>query len=409
MVDKYKWYLFLVSAGLIFLSVLDFALQVTAQQFIFPDSTTYFAAAHELYVNFEAHDLRPMLIAAINGFPLLFGFSGKFVFGWSIFVNLCCWLGTILLLFEILKTFLSERAAFIFALLYIGCVGSAVLVFHLLAESIYTFFLFLSYYFLTKYYSHRRFLFLSLSLAVLLLSILVKPGAKLLAIAALLWFAVVLAKNLRKWPIIFIVAALSAIVFQMGMIEKRYGGWTVSYIDSFTYYNYLGARADCFRTGEEFRQCDNARYLFFSTLPYSRQKEVAAEDFKNQLLGNTGNFVKAYFYNIYVNSVNGSTAVTECSNVKGRSRFETGKFLVKVAAKLQILFFSFAGIVLGIYYFFRTRRGEMAISAASVMVLYIILISGISSDQGDRFHLVAYPFILILVAKFVSEKTKRLS
>ena len=70
-----------------------------------------------MYHKFTGHYYRPMVMAFITGFPYLFGSSDAGIFQWSLWVNIFCWLGTSILLFEIAKHFVKEKYAFVFAIL----------------------------------------------------------------------------------------------------------------------------------------------------------------------------------------------------------------------------------------------------------------------------------------------------
>jgi hypothetical protein len=401
---KFRGHLYLIIVGLLFLLLLSAALQLLQQRYFFPDSTSYFNAAVQLYHHFEPNDIRPMLIAAINGFPLVFGFPDNSISLWSIVINAVCWLSTILMLFEILKKFLPEKAAFVFSLGYLFCVGSAVLVFHLLSETIYAFFLFLVLFLFGKYAETREFKFLSLSLSVLILSLLVKPGATILVGVAFLYFIRVFYKNLKRKSVIFMLISVALVFCQMGMMKKKFGNFTISYIDSFTYYHYLGTRADCLKKNVAFAEAENERYAFFNKLPYEEQKKEASRDMKDQLLHNAPNLAKAYIINVADNAIHGSPAVSQSENIANSRVFETVQYILKVISKIQVILFSLLGFVLGVYWLLMARN-DLFTMAVSVMALYVIGISGISSGQGDRFHLVIYPMVMILIAKFINDKT----
>ncbi|HLA54981.1 MAG TPA: hypothetical protein VK623_02685 [Flavobacterium sp.] len=402
----YKWQIYLAIAGLLFLSATCFVLQLAQQHFIFPDSNTYVTAAQKWYGSFSADETRPLLISMIEGFPLLFGFSVRAIFIWSVFVNAFCWILTMIMLFEILKTFLLPKHAFLFALAFMFCMGSTIIVFHLLAETVFTFFLFLVVFLTGKYIRSQQFWYLALALSMLVLSVLVKPASTILLVVYFLYFSWVLFKNRKKKSMLLVYASLFFLLLQMGLMYKQYGNFTVSYIDSFTYYNYLGTRADGLKSRAEFKQLDNERATYLNSLSLPEQKHEAAKDFINQFSHNTLNLVKAYGINVWHNSVKGSTSISECKNYNHTPYFETFRLLFKVLAKIQVLFFSICGTLLALYYLVKSYRKDIFFTFVSVVILYIVGISGISSEQGDRFHIVVYSFIIILLAKFLSEKTK---
>lgn len=396
-----RWYLLLVWSGIAVLAVVQGVLQVTNQDFIFPDSTTYLQAAKNLYTSFTPHDTRPIFLALLNGFPLLFGFGDESVFVWSYFLNAACWIGTALLLFSILRNWLSDKPAFLISLVHLLTMGSAVMVFHLLSESIYTFLLFLVVFLLFRYEKTKHFTFLSWALALLVLLILVRPGAKVLAILTCLYLAKTVWKNRQNRSLIWVGLALAAVCLQLGMMKKQFGHYTISYIDSFTYYNYLGTRAQCLRDSETFKQCDNGRYRYFITLDYDQQKKVAVDDLKGQLEHNTANVIGAYFINVFQNSIGGSTPIAMCEQKTNLPFFEPIKFAMKSAAKLQNIGFSLLALLLCAWAFMR-QRAKVSIFVSAVFITVSIALYGISSDQGDRFHLVLYPMILMLAGRWLS-------
>lgn len=405
----YKYHFFLIVIGVLWLAFFNFVLQVKQQQFIFPDSVTYIIAGESWYESFTLDALRPVLIAMITGFPLLFGFSQDVLFDWSLLVNAVCWLAVILMLFSILKSFLTEKKAFLFALAYMACIGSVILVFHLLTETVFTFFLVAIVFFFKKYTDTQKFKWLAFALSLLVISLLIKPAASLLIVVAVIYYSRILIRNWKRPSAFLVYTCLLAVGVHMQSMNKRYGNFTVSYIDTLAYYNYLGTRAAFLETGETFKQFDNSRAEYFNVLNLNEQKQIASEDFKNQLTNNTANFISAYAINVFTNSIMGSTAVEMCANINQTGYFEFFKFCFKVAAKLQIIFFSISGILLAVFYFFKSFKTAFFYAIVAVMILYFIGISGISSDQGDRFHLVVYPLILLLIARFIKDKTKWLA
>ena len=62
------------------------------------------------------------------------------------------------------------------------------------------------------------------------------------------------------------------------------------------------------------------------------------------------------------------------------------------------------GIVLSLLTLLKYYRKDFFLFFTALLVLYIIGISGISSDQGDRFHIITYPFTLILLANYLKTK-----
>jgi len=238
---------------------------------------------------------------------------------------------------------------------------------------------------------------------------LIKPASLLLFIGICVFYGIGELKNLirSKYSITVYIAVF--IVFgHMYFMKSNYGNYTISYIDSFTYYNYLGTKADCLKTGKEFVQCNNERYRYFNTFSLPEGKKVAFEDIKNQVSNNTFNLIRAYFTNMIGNSSKASGYFYVYENKKNASNFETYKLLFRGMSRLQSLFYSLIGILLSIRIIIRKEETKI-VKITSFMILYIIAISAISSDQADRFHLVIYPFVLILIANYFSNKSKPFS
>ena len=54
-------------------------------------------------------------------------------------------------------------------------------------------------------------------------------------------------------------------------------------------------------------------------------------------------------------------------------------------------------------FLYKGYKQRKATFFVAFFILYIIILSGISCGQGDRFHLVTFPFVILLLAKFLSE------
>lgn len=406
--QKYKYPIYLILIASIWILFVTFGMQLFQQNFIFGDTKSYILAAQELFLKHKLNSQRPLIISFINGFPLLFGFSKSVLFFWSLSINLFCWFAIILVVFLICEERANSKLAFQVALIFVFCIGNLFIAFHLLSETIFTFLLIFVFYLTHKYFKKRKNIFLLISIFILILMIMIKPLA--FGLFFILMFFVY-----KQWREVFfnsfsflIYGSLLLLFFQMNGLKKQYGNFTVSYIDSFTYYNYLGTRADCLKNNLEFKQGLNFRYIYFSTLTDSVQKKIASEDFKFQLKNNKINLFKAYFINLFINSSKGSASVFGCENKDKTICFEGLKLFFKIISKIQNCIFSIIAILLSVYYLI-IKRSELIIKIISLSIIYIIAISAISSDQGDRFHIVTYPLILILVAKFIQDNSKPIS
>jgi hypothetical protein len=404
---KYSYQILLICIGLAWIAFLNALLQIKNQHIIYPDSDNYREAADFFYHNFKAHYYRPLGMAAIFGLPYLFGGNDASVYEFSFIVNVLSWLGSALLLFSFLKRYLSANMALTFTLLFYTILGSAFITFHLLTESIYIFLILSVFYFIDRYYRTTSFNYLAFALSVLLFTMLIKPGAKFLAIVLLLFFSRVLVKNYYRRSTILIYISFGLVLFQCLKVKEEYGNFTTSYIDGVTYYNYLGTRAICLKTDAKFDQADNERSNYIFSLPYPETKTVAGKDFAEQLKSNKVNLLKAYFLNILDNTKTPDDCITICRNIDGSGYFEPVKKAMIIISKYQNRLFTCIGCILAFYFFFRSFKKPDIYTLISFYILYTIAISGISSQQGDRFHMVFFPFVIILAGKFYAGKYQK--
>ncbi len=192
-------------------------------------------------------------------------------------------------------------------------------------------------------------------------------------------------------------------------MKKHYGNYTISYIDSYTYYNYLGTRADLLQVGSEFDQGNTSRYQFMMKHKYSEFKKIAKEDFYNQIQNNTLNLFIAYLHNIFENTKTGSSAIYDLKNVKNCSSFDSLKYFFATTSKWQNRFCTIVGFFLSLYVLRNTFMKRNLEFFIALFIIYTISTSAVSCCQGDRFHLVFFPLVIFLTTVFISEKFKLLS
>ncbi|GAA4022916.1 hypothetical protein GCM10022386_02330 [Flavobacterium cheonhonense] len=402
-IQKYRYSLLLVLIGLLWLEVLNVLLQLDRQTLLYPDASNYLESAQKMYLKFTGHYYRPMVMAFITGLPYLFGSSDAGILQWSLIVNVMCWLGTSLLLFQIAKDFLKTKVAFIVAILPFFIIGNAVLNYHLLTENIYTFFIVLAFYSLFRYFKTNNFWFLSFSLSLLLSSMLIKPGAKFLAILILLFFIKTLLKNHKAKAMILIYGSVLMILIQLVGMKVQYGDFTISYIDGVTYHNYLFSKAECFKNGKEYHQINNPRAEYLFSLLFTDQKRVAKEDAILQIKTNFPNVVKAYFDNLLENTKSGNACVFDLENKRGSSNFTFWKTVAFNLSKWQNRLFTVLGVLVSLYFVRKLFIPKSVYALMALFVLYTIILSGISCGQGDRFHVITFPIVFLLLAKALIE------
>lgn len=401
---KYRFHILLVLIGLIWLGFLYQLLDVSAQTLIFPDASNYNEAATNLFWYYRGHCYRPILMAGIYGFPLLLGASASDLYTIAIYINIIFWLATNLILFEILKSYVAEKLAFWFTFLFIFMISNTLFNFHLLAETPFLFFLLLSFYFIQKYNKTNVIKYLAFGLSLLVLSMLIKPASKFFAILLLIYYFKVLIQNYKMKSMFFLYASIFLCFIQAAGLKHQFGDFTISYIDSVTFHNYIFSKADAYRTGEEYHQIDNPRAAYLFEHKVHKQKQIANADIKEQLVNNKFNLLKAYGDNLFWNSATGSICIKAYSNVLQSKNFENKQAILYSVSKYQNRLMTVLGILVGLFSILFYFKKESTAFLAALFILYIIGISGISSDQGDRFHIITYPFTLILIAVILKIK-----
>lgn len=387
------------------LIILNFFLQLNSQQLILNDSLNYIESAQFLYNDFRAHYYRPFVMAFITGLPLLFSNSVTYLYDFSLIVNIISWLSTTLILFETAKYYLVPKKAFFIAIIYLFLVGTTTVLFDLLSESIYILTLTLAYYFFLKYYKTLNFKFLSIGLSLLIISVLIRPGAKFLAIVAILFFIRILVVNLKNKSIFFFYSSILLVLIQCFAVKIAYGNFKISYIDSYTYYNYLGAKSNLLKKNENLKDFNSKeRDIYLTQFSFKKANAVAQKDFVNQLTNNTFNVIKAYVDNLHYNTTDGSSRILLSENVRKTGYFEILKTTFFYLSKIQNILFTLLGFGLSLLFVIKKYKKDNFSFLVAVFILYTILISGVSFAQGDRFHIVIYPFVLILVSKFWSNR-----
>ena len=397
---KIKYTLYLLGLSLLWFVFFSCVLQFSNKTFsLNGDEGSYFNAAQNFYTSFKIDDSRPIVISAIFSVPFWFSNDISTIFNFVLTINMLCWLATILLIFNVLNNFLSDKKAFFMACIFMFCSGNVALLFKFLSETTFVFFIVLSIYFIQKHFQTTQSKFLNLAITSLVLSSLIKP----LAVFLLL---IVIAFHLKKSKQIIlslyfipVLISFSLLFYQMKTLEKQFGNFTISYIDSFTYYNYLGTRAHCLKNNIAFKQCDNERFRYFCALSNQQQRKVANQDFVNQIKNNSIFLAQAFAFNIITNSSKASVAISDAT-----TKNQNSKLFFKALSKIQNIILTIIGLIfcLKLFYFWKTSHEYQLILASFFVTIF--LLSGISSDQGDRFHTVLFPIVVLMLGAFIRKK-----
>jgi hypothetical protein len=267
----------------------------------------------------------------------------------------------------------------------------------MLSELPFLFLMLLVFYFLTHYFNTFTIRYLHIAVFILLFSILVRPGIVFFVILVLLFFYKELLKSILSKSFILILLAVFLLAFQMISMKSKFGDYTFSYIGDVTYYNYLGSKAICFKENKVLNQSTNSRAAYIFSLDYANQKKVATQDLLSQVQFNTKNLVLAYIDDVEENTKTGSSNLLIVENKNKSVGFD---LIVKIAQELsewQNKLLTLFGLIFSIVLILVHKKVPKIILFFCTYFFYVFLISGISSSQGDRFHVLFYPFVLILI------------
>lgn len=396
LLKKFRLQMAIVATGITVLCTFNVLLQLDSQSFLYPDSKGYLESCRNLFLFARGHQYRPLLMAFLNGWPLLFSRSDNVVLQWSLFVNVAAWLGTAVVLFALLKE-KGAKVALVVSLVFLVSPGIAAMNFHLLADVLFIFFLIAFFYLLSRYFNTGTSVWLTVGLAVLLLSTLIKPASQFLAVLFVGYFFKTLWKFRLKKVMLPLYGAFCLVLLQMGGLKYQFGDFTLSYTDATTLHDYLLAKSQAFADGKPYKAGVNERSVAFFELSAHEQKIAARRDLRLQLSQHPLQVFRAYADDIAENISGGSDVVRDCRNVLDSSYFAKSKSFLLGFSTVENLFFSIAGVLISVYFLLKRGKNKSA-GAAAVIILYLTLISGISNGEGDRFQIAVYPFVLFLMA-----------
>ncbi len=388
---------------------LCFGLQdlIFSSAFITRDSDSYMHAADMLYKNGEPHAMRPLGFALILGLPnLLFKTVTQehyVVFG--VCMNLLCWIGSVVFLFKSLKLFFLPRISFLIASVSILCIGSLAQVFFVLTESVTSFGLSIIAFNLLLYSKNNNLKHLIISCSLMNVLILIRPGFFYLGVLFSLVLIAFLLYRRYKSMVMYLVFGVSvlSVCAQIVMMHRTYGIASVSFIDKVTWYYYLGAETEAKLSGSYYMDIYHQRHEYLGKKTYKEIVSECSADMKDALKQHPTIVLKEYGKNLIENSYGGSFAISALSynESKGDFRQSITKALFNFS-RLQNVFF--IGLFVVSLYLMIGKRLNLGLVLLTAIIGYVILTSGISFWQGDRFHFILYPSIILL---FMAQLSKR--
>ncbi len=378
----------------------------SSNNYIPSDAESYYNAASYLYQhNFKSHPTRPMGYPLMIGLPLLFNLNQADLHYWVYGVNVTAWILTVLLVFKTVRMVTNIHWGFGAAILFSLNIGNIGISNQALTETVYTLTITAICYHVFKYLMHKHTHHRVLAFLLLCISIIIRPaGIFLLPIGLLLVIPPFLRLPARSSlkHVFMVLLGLSLVNIQMCLIKMDYGNYTISYNGKLALYLYIGAFAENLKTGTPVNTIKSGRYhgLFSGTdVDWLQINQLANDDFKDQVFNNTSNVLQAFKINLMMNAMGRSSGICMAQNLRQRDRFDQIKRTFCSISRYQNTLYSMSiigGLLLSLI-LWRKIPPEIitGIWVCSGIAIYIVLISAFSYWQGDRFHIVIVPLMLI--------------
>ncbi len=424
-----------VSAIVIFVAV-SYSLQTFEncgrKPFLANDTPSYLEATSQFYEhNFQPDALRPFILPAILGVPMLFG-KEEWIFEWAIFLNFAAWLASVLLVYSsILLLTDRRRMAFWGGVCFACSVGNILLVYQLLSESIFMLLLASSVCFFCRFLvksSRKPHTQLAFSVILFVAASLVRTTTFYLAIVFIILSLLVLLKN-KKIILAFFLATVTLVPigFQLSQIKKQFGDIVISYSPYEGIFHYFNAMVavipDHIRdiNPQQLAADWKKEYLLRGektpthtdgTQNWQQTKQIASTEFYEFCRHKPAQVLAAYAICIGANSCSPHGFIPKLENYRKTAYFEKTKSLFSIVTAVQNVIYSF-GFFIFLGYLLLTERKKMQITSkillliSTLIVVNIISFSGFTTAQGDRYHLVLVPVFIINFCYFYVKKNIR--
>jgi hypothetical protein len=184
--------------------------------------------------------------------------------------------------------------------------------------------------------------------------------------------------------------------FQSFLMKRTFNTFRLSYIDDITWYRYCGALSttihnqNCF-SNECFRNEQSKRDRIIENISEDEMSSIAKDDRKDVLLNKTASFIKAMKIVIISDLLSGCV------------KKEDNTFLYYWTVSNNLILSIFPFILYAFFVIIPSYRKSLSfnlhiiLSFILLIILYTIVTSAISAQQGDRFHIVFYPLSLLLI------------
>lgn len=394
-------------------------------QFVPPDAISYEQAGQALLKG-EASPIRPWgyaLLTAIGN-----GVSQGAIQPLLLVLHVLCWLFTGLLLFKVSETYLKGRWKYLPLLVFALSPSHIVFTWLTLTETTFTFLLLLAAWLMFRYVQQpekpQRLIWVNVVLAF---ACVIRPSLQLPVLVMLLWTAWTTLVAKQRKPAVFLTAfaaVLLIIGFQANRMHRQYGQWTLSFIGKMAWYEYLGAGSKALAEQRDLRivrhERDSTELAQFARFEggaaYWKQRcDFYDADFREQWNAHKPLIFKAWIINILQNTREPGAELSSLSASGNAPGFNAIRLLAYKGSGYLNMAMNY--LLLPVLLLLLARRwwkeksllpaGEtLAAAFALLLALFLLLSSGASMWQGDRFSLVYYPLLLFGALLLIPRKAK---
>lgn len=371
--------------------------------FLFIDTYSYIEASRKLFLDAEPHFYRPFGIAFWHGLILLFNPSAtlsEFIY-FAVIQNIILWLLGIQIFYKTLSLLINKHLAFFGSLVYVFSISLVVHLYILSSENIFIFIVIVISYLLVKFINSAKPAFIIYSVSLINLLTLIRPSIfyfALLSSLILIGFLIYKKTVIRKSLIVFCISIL-LVGTQFYSMGKHYDNYKLSYIDSYTWYIYLGSQSQ-FEYSQSDIDISKNRYEEIGKIDYKEMAAISTDDMVHQLKDHPGIILKELLFNSYNNCNNCCGFIQTIYSL--RSNQSLDPFFIKIS-HYQSKFYLSVLVLSLLFLLTRIKKLPLFIFFAASFVLYNSILSGFSFGQGDRFFIISYPLIILIVAFLINE------
>gem|GEM_PF-4868075 len=412
---------FIIVIALLFFIVFSYVTQIyesymdVEMGLIANDARSFFNAAINFYSHFQADWARPLGYPAIIGLPLVFNAGKHSILLWNMGVNLTAWILTSILIYKTVVLFARKSIAIVSAILFLFCIGNLEYAYFMLSETVYICLLVAIVYFIAHYLAKENVTSLGWAYFFYCYSLLVRPTLIVIAPFVLVSMLYVGVKNWKLVPkkiissyILFFLLGSAIVLGQCCLMKRDVGVFNISVDGALTTYRYIGAYAKSMENKTSLRAEWSARSETISALARKKQwkkmDSLGNADLREQLRNNTWNYLNALRIDIVTNTFKGGAF--NLSNIHQWACFDTVKNICFWLSYWQNVVCTFIIILSGFFVFFIKKI--MGSNAGIVFFISfalgagVIVTSGVSYWELNRFNIVGTPFVLINMALLIN-------